>query len=114
MNERFSAMWSEKLGEAIKRIAHSLLAEDEPYTMSLVGEDRRACILAVNQGIDSHLEACNVPDRGDSFKDTGSRFICVISPDSLAVLVRRLLENGRDNEMSLASAICDTLGIELI
>jgi hypothetical protein len=110
MRKRFSAMWSDALGKAIKELA----PEHCPYDMSLVGEDRRACILAVNQGIDSRLEACNIPDRGDRFTDSGSRLACVVSAESLPVLIRRLLEDGDECGMSLASGICDTLGIELI
>jgi hypothetical protein len=41
----------------------------EPYTMSLTGTDEiRAVIEAVNQGIDSHLEACFCPENGDSYE----------------------------------------------
>lgn len=102
----FSAMWSEKLGAAIKA------ASTEPYHMSLVAEDRQPVIDAVNQGIDSHLEACFVPARGDSYEANGNRLECLVSPESLPVLVRRLLENG--DESGLAASICSTLGIELI
>ena len=35
--------------------------------MSLAGEDQSTVINAVNQGIDSHLETCYVPARGDGF-----------------------------------------------
>lgn len=101
-------MWSEALGAALRE------AITEPYTMSLVSEDRAACISAVNQGIDSHLEACYVPDRGDRYNDSGRRLSCTVSVDSLPILIRRLLESGDDAGMSLASGICDTLGIELI
>jgi len=99
-------MWSEDLGAALKEVV------TEPYDMSLVGGDRRACIHAVNSGIDSRLEACFVPDRGDRYTDTGHRLNCLVSVESLPILVRRLLEAGDD--AGLASGICDTLGIELI
>jgi hypothetical protein len=38
----------------------------------------------------------------------------VFNPESIPVLVRRLMESDDDNAQSLASSICDTLGIELI
>ena len=45
----------------------------EPFTMSLTDTDEiNAVIAAVNQGIDSHLEACFCPDRGDRY-DGGRR-----------------------------------------
>lgn len=103
---RFSAYWTPALGAAI--CAQAPIA----YDMTLVGEDAKAAHAAVNQGIDSHLEACNVPARGDSFKVNGSRLECVVSRESLPVLVRRLLEAGDEN--GLASGICSTLGIELV
>ena len=39
---------------------------------------------------------------------------CKVSPESLPVLVRRLLESGDEEAESLASSICQTLDIELI
>lgn len=104
----FSACWSEPLGAALKEACF------EPYTMSLVGEDREALQEAVNQGIDSHLEACYVPARGDSFTWGAWRLECKVSPESLPVLVRRLLESDNENAWSLASGICQTLEIELV
>ena len=73
------------------------------FTMSLVEEDEiRAVVLAVNQGIDSHLEACFCPDRGDSYEG-GKRLAgklvmcrtleCTVSEESLPVLLRRLCES---------------------
>lgn len=110
----FSACWSEALHAALKE------ACVEPYTMTLVGEDREALAEAVNQGIDSRLEACYVSDRGDSFTWGAARLECKVSPESLPVLVRRLLEGDgiqerlQDAAMSLASNICETLEIELV
>jgi hypothetical protein len=111
-------MWSEKLGATLKA------AITEPYSMSLVGEDAEACQECVNEGIDSHLEACFVPKRGDRFDWTagkvingislGTRLECLVSPESLVVLIRRLLESSNENGASLASGICSTLDIELI
>lgn len=112
MKTRFSACWSPALGKALAQ------ACQEPYTMSLVGADARACQTAVNQGIDSHLEACFCPDRGDSFNvfpcGPVSRLECRLSPESLPVLVRRLLESEDEAGENLASGICETLGIELV
>jgi hypothetical protein len=76
--------------------------DGQPYTMSLTDTDEiRAVVAAVNQGIDSHLEACFCPQRGDNYvggKRTAGRLTlchtleCVVSPESLPVLLRRLLE----------------------
>ena len=98
----------------------------EPYTMSLTGTDEiRAVIGAVNQGIDSHLEACFCPARGDRYEG-GSRkagklvlcrsLECCISVESLSVLLRRLCESDLgDTEtesagMRLATDILYVLG----
>ena len=90
--------------------------------MILVGEDCLAVIAAVNQGIDAHLEACFMPDRGDHFsfaasegrKITVARLECKVSPESLVTLVGRLMESGDTAAESVASGICQTLGIELV
>lgn len=115
----FSAVWSEPLGAAI--VAATPV---QGYRMSLVGRDCQQVIDAVNQGIDAHLEACFVPDRGDRFslvssegfpgRMSGARLECEISPQSLAALVRRLMQSGDPGAESLASGICQTLGIELV
>jgi hypothetical protein len=91
------------------------------YPMTLVGKDARVVTKAVNMGIDAHLEACFVPERGDLYTQVGHRLKCSVSPDSLPVLLRRLTENLEYNENdadcdaehgeSLASSILDTLGI---
>ena len=100
---------------------------DEPYTMSLTGRDEiRAVVEAVNRGIDSHLEACYCPGRGDSFeggKRTAGKLVlchtmeCQVSPESLPVLLRRLFEldttdDVADAGMSLAGDILMTLGFD--
>jgi hypothetical protein len=115
----FSFIWNHKLRTAIAEAAPKA-----GYPMSLVGEDQQSVIAAVNQGIDSHLEACFVPARGDRFRlrtpqgirgrICGPRLECHVSPQSLLVLVRRLMESGDDAAESLASSICQTLDIELI
>ena len=100
----------------------------EPFTMSLTDEDEiRAVIEAVNEGIDSYLEACYCPDRGDKFEGgkrrAGKLLICrtldcVVSIESLPVLLRRLCESelGGDPEVQsegnrLACDILLVLGI---
>ena len=115
----FSFMWTDKLRVAIDRAA-----PHRGYAMSLVGEDRQKVITAVNRGIDAHLEACFVPTRGDRFRlqtpagirgrISGPRLECQVSPQSLPVLIRRLMESGDEGAESLASSICQTLEIELI
>ncbi|MGO8746202.1 MAG: hypothetical protein ACLQNE_09450 [Thermoguttaceae bacterium] len=99
---------------------------NEPFTMSLVDTDEiGAVVAAVNEGIDSHLEACFCPERGDSY-DGGERkagklvfcrtLECSISPESLPVLLRRLCESDfGDTEtenagMRLAADILMVLG----
>lgn len=77
--------------------------KDEPYTMSMTGTDEvQAIIEGVNQGIDSHLEACFCPQRGDRY-EVGKRMAgrlllcrsldCTVSVESLPVLLRRLFAN---------------------
>jgi len=115
----FSFAWTANLGTEIVRAAPKA-----GYHMSLVAEDRQRVIAAVNQGIDAYLEACFVPGRGDSFRlktppgirgtISGPRLECKVSPESLPVLVRRLMESEDENAESLASDICQTLEIELI
>lgn len=115
----FSFLWTAELGVQIGKVVPK-----RGYSMSLVGEDRQKIIAAVNQGNDSHLEACFVPDRGDRYELTtppgiagricGTRLECNVSVESLSVLVRRLMESGDESAESLASSICQTLEIELV
>jgi hypothetical protein len=115
----FTFEWSGKLSATIEKAAPKA-----GYHMNLVAEDRQKVIAAVNQGIDAYLEACFVPDRGDSFRlktppgirgsISGARLECKVSPKSLPVLVRRLMESDDEKAESLASDICQTLEIELI
>lgn len=128
-----SAYWHPELKAALQK---KMQYRKKPFTASLVGEDEIAAVTAaVNQGIDAHLEACYVPQRGDRY-ERGERFFiatvdgpkwkkgdrvvhtvtmeCSISPESLPVLVRRLMESGDDAGESLARSICDVLGIELV
>ena len=115
----FSFLWTDQLSVAIAEAAPK-----RGYSMSLVGEDQPTVIAAVNQGIDAHLEACYVPARGDSFRlqtppgirgrISGPRLECRLSAQSLPVLVRRLMESEDEQAESLASSMCQTMGIELI
>lgn len=92
----------------------------EPFTMSLTDSDEiKAIIAAVNQGIDSHLEACYCPGRGDRY-DGGKRkagklvlcrtLECVVSSESLPVLLRRLSDLDDEAGPRLASDILTVLG----
>ena len=99
----------------------------EPFTMSLTDTDeKRAVAEVVNQFIDSHLEACYCPERGDRFEG-GKRkagkltlchtLECCVSPESLPVLLRRQFELDTDEHvadaaMSLAGDILLTLGFD--
>ena len=84
----------------------------QPYRMGLTSEDARVLMKAVNQGIDSHLEACYCRGRGDSYEWDGHRLLCVVSPESLPVLVRRLFEDDDDAACCLAEDILGTLGFD--
>ena len=96
--------------------------DGEPYKMSLTGRDAiQAVIDAVNQGIDSHLEACFCPELGDSYEG-GARTAgkltlcrtleCSVSIESFPVLLRRLFESGSDPASGLARDILTTLGFD--
>jgi hypothetical protein len=93
----------------------------EPFSMSLTDADEiKAVIAAVNQGIDAHLEACFCPDRGDQYeggeRKAGKLVLCrtlecVVSPESLPVLLRRLCDSDDEAGPSLAGDILTVLGI---
>jgi hypothetical protein len=102
--------------------------DGELYPMSLVGAVARLVQQVVNQGIDSHLEACFVPDRGDAFTWTPRKLAtgevhtvaldCTVSPESMPVLLRRLFEfegddQAYDQASHLAQDILDTIVGEL-
>jgi hypothetical protein len=99
----------------------------EPYTISLTDTaEVRAVIEAVNQGIDSHLEACYCPERGDRYeggtRKAGTLMLrrtleCCVSVESLPTLLRRLFDLKADDELmdaasSLARDILTTLGFD--
>ena len=113
------------------RVPYALVREamaGEPYDMNLAGRDIEHVTRAVNMGIDSHLEACYCPDRGDAYTPTrgqlGPRMPSVVSPESFPVLVRRLyelayadeLEPGHESDgegpADLADIMLMTLGID--
>ncbi|HET6323803.1 MAG TPA: hypothetical protein VFG04_03810 [Planctomycetaceae bacterium] len=82
-----------------------------PFVMDCGRTDADSVQRAVNQGIDSCLEACFCPDRGDSFDWVGGKLCCFVSVESLPVLVRRLAEDFEDdNAASLADSILTVLG----
>ncbi len=93
-----------------------LAMNNEPYWMSMAGNDSKYVEAAVNQGIDPYLEACFVPDRGDKYQWVRGKLDCVVSVESLPVLLRRLFEmDDEDNEGGpgmLASDIILTLGLD--
>ena len=61
---------------------------------------------AVNKGIDSHLEA--VTSRSTFDATTGK---CLVHPDELHVLLRRLFDDGGDESWLLRGDILTTLDI---
>lgn len=88
------------------------------YPMSLVGGAAEAMVRAVNQGIDAHLEVCNV-EGVDSYEWTtrrtqgGKPIVAAldarVSGKSLAVLLRRLNDDYGDPEKD----DCEERGIYL-
>lgn len=111
----FSAYWTDKLGEAIKKCAKAQCPEGYSMEFHRSGNDFKAFERAVDEGIDAHLEAI----RFDQRMGEHGRFRFVVSPDTLHVLVRRLMECSgdevlQDEALSLASDICSTLDIELV
>lgn len=95
-------------------------ADSDPFTMKIRCKVEWAAIAqCVNQGIDSHLEACFV-----SGKDKYDDGRCSVSPESLCTLLRRLgdtyfeasedhsSEDLYDAATSLQSSIFIVLGID--
>ncbi len=114
----FSAYWTDKLGEEIKKRAIEQCPDG--YEISTSNAKTFEAIRdAWNLGIDSHVEAiterssCNVRAEGSRRM---SRCVAdiIIHPEELHVLVRRLMESGDERAEDLASSICSTLEIELI
>ena len=83
------------------------------YHMRLVKSDGQAVERAVNQGIDSHLEAAFIPERGDKFEWKNGFLACEITQEGMCTLLRRLFEAGckeDDVAFDLAMDILGTLG----
>ena len=88
---------------------------NKPFPAELTGELRMAAIKAVNQGIDSHLEAITSSQFDDIPIDKfGNRLKCLISPKDMLVFLRRLSEIDDIAAMSLRIDILDSFGIEEI
>lgn len=104
----FSAIWTDKLKAAI------IEALPDFYDMKLNRSDSELIREYVNVGIDSHLEACFVIDRGDKYSYYDGKLHCKISKQSMPVLIRRLMECEDERGLEFASSICSTIGIELI
>lgn len=96
------------------------LTDSDPFTMTIRCPIEWAAIAqAVNQGIDAHLDACNL--QGIDRYDNGD---CAVSPHSLCVLLRRLgdtefkatdkhsADDIWDAATSLQSGIFTVLGID--
>ena len=93
-----------------------------PYPMQLVGEDGKLVERLTNIGIDAHLEACFVKERGDSYEwkesklDNGQviavKLHCDVSPESLVVLLRRMAEDDSEEAWDLRTSILSTMDIE--
>ncbi len=92
----------------------------KPFPMSLTSKKEIAAVIrAVNQGIDSYLEACYCPSRGDRYGQ-GDRRVgdiiltstleCNVSVESLPTLLRRLSEDEDEAGMDLANCILTVLG----
>ncbi len=77
------------------------------YPMTIRDQETWSAIAkAVNMGIDSHLDAFTK----SSFDcKTGK---CLVHPDELHILLRRLFDNGDEDSCRLRTDILSTLGIE--
>lgn len=115
-------MKSYSLGDTPEELIKSAAQKQCPdgYPMTIKDPEEWTVIAeAVNQGIDSHLEA--LTERSSFDASTGK---CLVHPAELHVLLRRLYEQGDDttrwaqDEMPLGwdlrSGILFTLGIEEI
>lgn len=102
----FSFYWSDKLGAAIAK------ASRQPYPIECHRNsgEFNSILYAVNQGIDSHLQALHFTQGAGE----DGRVKLTFAPESVAVLVRRLMESEDEESQQLAGDICGTLGIELI
>jgi len=85
------------------------LMKGEPFTMQLNRPDALTVTTAVNQGIDSHLEACFCPDLGDKYEWVLGKLHCTISEKSLPTLLRRLYASDDERAVDLADGILYSL-----
>ncbi len=81
------------------------------YSMELVKDDFDFVQQAINQGIDSHLEAVHWKSLRHT-SDTGKTSIVIKELTSTLTLVRRLSEMEEERARDLATGIMYTLGIE--
>ena len=82
------------------------LMRGKPFDMKLNHTDAKHVQLAVNQGIDAYLQACYIKDRGDSYECKGdNKLHCVVSEESLPVLLRRLYAIDDPEAISIADGI---------
>jgi hypothetical protein len=84
-----------------------------PFNMRLKGDDARAMVDVVNQGIDSYLEGIT----DSSFSGGPKDLECTVSRKDILVVFRRLWEmgdQGDDAAWQLRSIILEELGIEEI
>ena len=112
---------SQLVNVAYSTVLQAIEATDsDPFTMTIRCPIEWAAIAqAVNQGIDAHLEACNL--QGIDRFDNGN---CSVSPHSLCVLLRRLGDTEFRNTdkhsgdeiwdaaTSLQSSIFTVLGVD--
>lgn len=87
----------------------------EPFEMELVGSDAKHVTAAINQGIDSHLEAVHF----DQFiGEHGKLGIRIKDAGSMRCLLRRLMEaadwDDEEGPQNLASCIVEVLGYEWV
>jgi len=77
--------------------------------MTLRGRGEWAALArAWNQGIDSRLEALTARSRADA--STGK---VLVHPLEVKTLVRRLVESGEEEAVSLGQDVARTLGVEV-
>lgn len=108
IKQTFSAYYHPELEDAIKEACK----DQPPYDMEfhVNSDDFKSFKAAVNQGIDSHLEAIQFTQFSGQYGRAGF----AVDRETLYVLIRRLMESGDENAESLASTICETIGIELV
>jgi len=91
--------------------------DGKPYWMGLTGNDATLMVGVVNEGIDSHLEAVTESEFHWEREMVCHRLMCSVSPHSMWVVLRRLLERdakGDDEAGLLRTDILTTLEIEEI